>query len=49
MYLFTIFVDNEYTAKMMLDAAEKLKFLMLYQWINDVDKMVIACDYHTLT
>ena len=51
MLLFTMFVDNEYTAKKMEKAAKKLGYLMLWQWVKKDkkgEKLVIACDYHTL-
>jgi hypothetical protein len=48
MYLFTINVDNEYTAKKLTKATAKLGFRMLYQWVRTQSgKDVIACDFHT--
>jgi len=47
MYLFTIYVDNEYTAKKMAIASRKLGYTMLWQWVKKGKKLVIACDYHT--
>ena len=49
MFLFTMFVDNEYTAKKMETAAKKLKYMMLWQWVKKGKKLVIACDFHSLT
>jgi hypothetical protein len=46
MFLFTIFVDNEYTAKKMEQAAHKLGHYMVWQWVKKGKKMVIACDFH---
>jgi hypothetical protein len=47
MYLFTIFVDNEYTAKKMMTAAKKLGHDMVWQWVkkDKKGKLVIACDF----
>ena len=53
MLLFTMYVNDEYTAKKMTIAAKKLgKKLgndveMLWQWVKDGNKLVIACDFHT--
>jgi len=47
MYLFTIYVDNEYTAKKMEQASRKLGYLMMWQWVKKGKKLVIACDYHS--
>ena len=50
MYLFTIFVDNEYTAKKMAIAAKKLGYEMVWQWViksKKDKKPVIACDYQS--
>jgi hypothetical protein len=44
--MFTLYVNNEDTAKKMLVAASKLNVLMVWQWVHCKDKMVIACDYH---
>jgi hypothetical protein len=50
MFLFTIMVDNEYTAKKMAVLAKKLKYEMLWQWVKTgkgkKEKLVIACDFH---
>ena len=43
--LFTIEVDNEYTAKMMAKAAKKLKIQMEWQWVKVGKGKVIVCDY----
>jgi len=51
MYLFTIFVDNEYTAKKMATAAKKLGYDMVWQWVKKDKKgkqLVIACDYQSV-
>ena len=48
-YLFTLFVDNEYTAKKMEKAAKKLGFGMEWQWVKRKNQEeVIACDFHSL-
>ena len=53
MFLFTVYVDNEYTAKKMEGAAKKLGYNMMWQWVKKTkDKstpsnLVIACDFHT--
>jgi len=53
MLLFTMYVNDEYTAKKMMMASKKLgKTLgtnveMMWQWVKDGNKMVIACDFHT--
>jgi hypothetical protein len=46
MFLFTIYVDNEYTAKKMETASKKLGFYMMWQWVKKGKKLVIACDFH---
>ena len=52
MLLFTMYVNDEYTANKMMMAAKKLgKKLgndveMVWQWVKDGKKMVIACDFH---
>jgi len=46
MFLFTIFVDNEYTAKKMETASKKLGFYVMWQWVKKGKKLVIACDFH---
>jgi hypothetical protein len=51
MYLFSIYVDNEYTAKKMATAAKKLGYEMVWQWVKKGKKgkeLVIACDFHSL-
>ena len=51
MYLFTIFVDNEYTAKKMAIEAKKLGYEMVWQWViksKKDKKPVIACDYQSV-
>jgi len=53
MLLFTMYVKDEYTAKKMASASKKLgkhvgtNITMVWQWVKDGDKMVIACDFHT--
>jgi len=47
MLLFTLFVDNDYTAKKMATASKKLGYEMLWQWVKKGKKLVIACDFHT--
>lgn len=57
MYLFTMFVDNEYTAKKMAAASRKLGYEMVWQWVikdkkdkkDKKDTVVIACDFHKTT
>jgi hypothetical protein len=53
MLLFTIFVNDEYTAKKMAIAAKRLgrklgtDTEMKWQWVKDGKKMVIACDFYS--
>jgi len=53
MLLFTMYVNNEYTAKKMMMASKRLgkklgnNVEMVWQWVKDGNKMVIACDFHT--
>jgi hypothetical protein len=52
MLLFTMYVNDEYTAKKMMVASKKLgkklgnNVEMVWQWVKDGNKMVIACDFH---
>jgi hypothetical protein len=52
MLLFTMYVNDEYTARKMEDACKKLgnrlgsETIMKWQWITDKGKDVIACDFH---
>jgi hypothetical protein len=52
MFLFTIYVNDEYTAKKMETTCKKLgKSLgndigMQWQWVKKGKKLVIACDFH---
>jgi len=52
MLLFTMYVNDEYTAKKMALASKKLgkklggNVEMVWQWVKDGKKMVIACDFH---
>ncbi len=52
MLLFTMYVNNEYTAKKMAIASKKLgkkmktDIEMMWQWVKKGNKMVIACDFH---
>ncbi len=52
MLLFTTYVNDEYTAKKMALASKKLakklgsNVEMVWQWVKDGKKMVIACDFH---
>ena len=54
MLLFTMYVNDEYTAKKMKMSSKKLgkklgkNVEMIWQWVKDGKKMVIACDFHTL-
>ena len=52
MLLFTMYVNDEYTAKKMAMVSKKLgkklgnKTEMKWQWIKDGKKEVIACDFY---
>jgi hypothetical protein len=52
MLLFTMFVNDEYTAKKMeiltrrLGKKLKSNIEMRWQWVKDGKKMVIACDFY---
>ena len=52
MLLFTMHVNDEYTAKKMMLVSKKLgkklksDVMMKWQWINNGKKMVIACDFY---
>jgi hypothetical protein len=52
MLLFTIYVNDEYSAKKMAIVAKRLgkklgnNIEMLWQWVKDGKKMIIACDFH---
>jgi len=52
MLLFTIYVNDEYTAKKMMTTCSKLgkklgnEIEMVWQWVKKGKKMVIACDFH---
>lgn len=52
MLLFTMFVDNEYTAKKMEMTTKRLskklknKTEMKWQWVKNGVKLVIACDFY---
>jgi hypothetical protein len=52
MLLFTMYVNDEYTAKKMEAVAKKLgkklesKTEMKWQWVKDGKKEVIACDFY---
>jgi len=47
-----MYVNDEYTAKKMMMASKKLgkklgiNIEMLWQWVKDGKKSVIACDFH---
>ena len=47
-----MYVNDEYTAKKMAMAAKKLgkkignNVEMMWQWVKDGNKTVIACDFH---
>lgn len=53
MLLFTMYVNDEYTAKKMSIASKRLgkklgtNVEMLWQWVKDGKKLIIACDFHT--
>ena len=50
--LFTMYVNDEYTAKKMESACKKLgkklenKTEMKWQWVKNGEKLVIACDFY---
>jgi hypothetical protein len=52
MLLFTMYVNNEYTAKKMELASKKLSKIlknnteMKWQWVKNGEKLVIACDFY---
>ncbi len=52
MLLFTMYVNDEYTAKKMEISSKKLgkktknDIEMVWQWVKKGNKMVIACDFH---
>ena len=52
MLLFTMYVNDEYTAKKMESVCKKLgnklktKIGMDWQWVKNKEKMVIACDFY---
>jgi hypothetical protein len=52
MLLFTIYVNDEYTAKKMELTCKKLskklrnKTEMRWQWVKNGKKMIIACDFY---
>ena len=52
MLLFTMYVNDEYTAKKMESASKKFskklknKTEMKWQWVKDGEKLVIACDFY---
>jgi len=47
-----MYVNDEYTAKKMALAGKKLgkklgvEIEMVWQWVKDGKKMIIACDFH---
>ena len=51
-HLFTIYVNDEYTAKKMMIVSNKLgkklrtDIQMKWQWVKDGEKEVIACDFY---
>lgn len=53
MFLFTIYVDDEYTAKKMETTCKKLgkslrhDISMQWQWVKKGKKLTIACDFHS--
>lgn len=52
MLLFTMYVNDEYTAKKMEISSRRLgkktknNIEMVWQWVKKNEKMVIACDFH---
>ena len=55
MLLFTMYVNDEYTAKKMESACNKLSNKlknntgMQWQWVKSGKKQVIACDFYNYT
>lgn len=51
-HLFTMYVNDEYTAKKMMIVSNKLgkklrrDIQMKWQWVKDGEKEVIACDFY---
>ena len=51
-HLFTMYVNDEYTAKKMMIVSNKLgkklrrEIQMKWQWVKDGEKEVIACDFY---
>ena len=45
MLLFSMYVDNQYTANKMAVLAKKLGIRMLSQWVKSKKKMMVACDF----
>ena len=48
MLMYTMYVNDEYTARKMVTASNELgnNVEMVWQWVKDGKKMVIACDFH---
>jgi len=52
MLLYTMYVNDEYTAKKIEIASKRLgkklktNIEMVWQWVKKGKKMVIACDFH---
>ena len=50
--LFSMYVKDEYTAKKMESASQRLgkklgsKTEMKWQWVKNGEKMVVACDFY---
>ena len=45
MLVYSMYVDNEYTAKQLEKAAKRFGFRMMYQWVRKGSKLVVACDF----
>jgi len=51
-HLFTMYVNDEYTAKKMMILSNKLgkklrsEIQMKWQWVKDGEKEVVACDFY---
>ena len=45
--MFTLTVDNEYTADQLQRAAKKMGYTMTYQWVwtENRTKRIVACDF----
>ena len=48
MYLFSMYVHNEYTARQLEGAAHRLGHNMKYQWVKKGLKFIVACDFYSI-